>query len=89
MVLPLPGVRSLGHVRFELVSSREVRLDVFFHFFTLYFSPKLSDILAGEVIRMHRSDQRQFLTHRVSCTFQAFAAEVTRSVSRHDNLSCA
>lgn len=57
--------------------------------YSFFFSPKPSDILAEEVIRMHRSDQSQFLTHRVLCTFQAFTAEVTRSVSRHDNLSCA
>lgn len=33
-----PGVRSLGHVRFELVSSRDVRLHVSPHFPTPYFS---------------------------------------------------
>lgn len=83
-----PGVRSLGRDRFELVSSRGVRFDAFSHFPTPCFSPQPSDI-SFEDRNMHLGAQSQFLTHRVSCIFQAFTAEVTRSVSRHDPLSSA
>lgn len=49
-----PGVRSLGHVRFELVSCQGVRLDVFTHFPTHDFCPHISDI-SSECIFWMRS----------------------------------
>lgn len=41
-----PGVRSLGHVRFQLVPRRGVRLGAFSHFPTPSFSPRPPYILS-------------------------------------------
>lgn len=79
----LTGVRSLGRDRFELVSSRRVRFDAFSHIPTPCFGPQPSHITFEDINKLIGA-QIQFLTHRLPYIFQAFCAEVTRSISRHD-----